>query len=607
MSTNLRRLGVYGANLPTKKSKIVQASDFAIGGIIGQFERKFDQAFEVQTPEDFKTIFGDHITSTFYGSDAVNGFFDNVSGVDAKLIVVSQVGNTGSAIDAVVADSDVPDGTPEDVLTIEAAYQEELEYGISGNRTGYTVTNGDRFLTACKTANSNTDVFVILDSVSGIRVGDIMKFVGTGGGGATVYKVITIIDESTGKVSFSGAFDGAANMEIADVASVLGFRLRVYRQSLSGIVTEVDEELGKIFCTTESGVTDFFIENVFATSKWVKVTRNTTTPATPDLTLPVDIATVTYLASGADGTAPTTSAHWDFSLALLDDEDVRFIANAESTIETVNKAGETYCQGRTDKPKWLYNIPENQSEAQLKQLGQLYQRSDDVLGVIVANWLKIPDPFSTSTIALDRTIPNVGHVMGAWIRTIETLGIHYVPAVLSVPLRGITGIRGDTFKNAVDRTDIAEAGVNVIQDITGSGIIIKNFFTPSTTTEFQFANGILMREFIKVSAVDSLQSSENTPNSLNRIKEDKMAILFFMRRLWDRGNTGNVPIGETFGQSEDVAGTPTDFDDHVEVIADLTNNPQSRIDLGERNIDIYFTYPTPAGSIKIGVGILLRT
>ncbi len=607
MGTNLRRLGVYGANLPTKKSKIVQASDFAIGGIMGLFERKYNAAFEVQTPEDFQEIFGKHIISTSYGTDVVNGFFDNVSGVDAKLIVVSHVGNDAGSIDAVVADSDVPDGGAENVLTINAAYLEEDEYGISGNRTGYTITNGDRFLTACKTANANTDVFVILDSVSGIRVGDIMKFVATGAPTATVYKVITIIDESTGKVSFVGAFDAAANMEVDDVASVLGFRLRVYRQSLSGIVTEVDEELGKIFCTTESGVTDYFVENVFATSKWIEVTRNTTTPATPDLTLPVDISTVTYLTSGADGTAPTTAAHWTISQALFTGEDARFLANAESTLETVNKAGETYCKDRDDQPKWIYNLPENQTKAQLKQLGQLYQRSDDVLGVIVANWLKIPDPFSTSTVAPDRTIPNVGHVMGDWIRTIETLGIHVVPAVTSVPLRGIIGIRGDTFKSDVDRTELAEAGINVIQDITGIGIIIKNFFTPSTTTEFQFANIILMREFIKVSIVDSLQSSENTPNSLNRIKEDKMAVLFFMRRLWDRGNTGNVPVGETFGQSEDTDGVPTDFDDHIEVIADLTNNPQSRINLGERNIDIYFTAPPPAGSIRIGVGILLRT
>ena len=41
MTTNKRRLGVYGENLPTKKTLTVEPSDFSIGGFIGQFERKY--------------------------------------------------------------------------------------------------------------------------------------------------------------------------------------------------------------------------------------------------------------------------------------------------------------------------------------------------------------------------------------------------------------------------------------------------------------------------------------------------------------------------------------------------------------------------------------
>jgi hypothetical protein len=77
-------------------------------------------------------------------------------------------------------------------------------------------------------------------------------------------------------------------------------------------------------------------------------------------------------------------------------------------------------------------------------------------------------------------------------------------------------------------------------------------------------------------------------------------------RLWFVGSTGNVPTGETFGQQQNDDGTLTDFSDHVQVIADAINNPLSSINLGERNIDVYFTYPAPAGSIEINVGILIR-
>ena len=116
-----------------------------------------------------------------------------------------------------------------------------------------------------------------------------------------------------------------------------------------------------------------------------------------------------------------------------------------------------------------------------------------------------------------------------------------------------------------------------------------------------------MRNFIKISAEDSLQSSENTPNSFNRIKEDAEAIRRFLYQLWFKGSTGNVPTGETYGISQDSEGNPTTPEDHFQVVADAINNPQSAIDLGERTIDVVFTYPTPAGSIQINVGILIRS
>ena len=79
-----------------------------------------------------------------------------------------------------------------------------------------------------------------------------------------------------------------------------------------------------------------------------------------------------------------------------------------------------------------------------------------------------------------------------------------------------------------------------------------------------------------------------------------------MYRLWFKGSTNNAPAGETFGQQENEDGSLTNPEDHFEVIADAVNNPVSSINAGNRNIQVYFTYPTPAGSIEISVGILLR-
>ncbi len=603
----MRLLGVQGENLPTKKSKTVKASDFLIGGIIGQFERKYDKAFLVQSEQEMLEIFGKNISTSFYGFDVVSSMFKNLAGVDGKVYIKAHVGNTGSAIDAVQASAAIADAypsTPETTFTIKAGYLNNDEYGVHGNRIGYKLTNGYRFTTACNGVPNTSNTYVDVDSVAGVKVGDVVGF--KHAPSTWVYKKITAIDQTLKRLSFATAF-GSSEFSDDDPVYVLGIRVQIYEKSLSGIVTEVETDIGRIYCSLESDVTDYYIDNVFANHKYAKIVSAVHTHTLNDK-FPADVTTITYLASGADGTAPTTDAHWSFhNLVAFDNLPIRFLANAETTLAAHNLSGEIYCKARWDNPKWLYNIPANQTKAQLLIIGNSYQRGDDVSGVLIAHWLKITDPFATSSNAPYREIPNVGFTMGLWMRGIATYGIHYIPALKQLPLLGVMGIVGTQFTSATDRTDLAEAGVNCIEYITGFGYCVRNFFTPSTATESMFANGILMRDYFKISGVDSLQTSENMPNSFNRIQEDKWAMYSFLRQLWDVGSTGSVPLGETFGQSQNDDGTPTTFDDHVEVIADLVNNPQTRINLGERNIDVYFTYPAPAGSFRIRVGLMLRS
>lgn len=599
----MRTLGVQGENLPSKKNLVVEASDFLIGGIIGKFERSFVKAFVVQNMKQFQEIFGVNASSSWYGFDSVNLFFSNVVGTDAKLYVKSHVGNTGSAIDAVQATATIQDidSSPENTLIFGAAYINDIEYGVHGNRVGYTITNGSRFTTACNGAPLTSNYFVVLNSVSGIKIGDLLKFTHST---TYVYRKVTEVDESTNKVSFAIQF-GDATFVDTDVCEVVGIRVQVWEKSLSGIVKEVETELGKVYCTLEPEVSDYYIDNVFAQHRFMRVTSQTHIH-TLEKKYPANVTTVTYLAGGTAGTTPTTLSHWTYgNQTAFDSLPVRFLTNCETTLATVHKALETYCQARWDNPKVVVNCASNQSISQLTAIGQGYQRSDAVLTVLVAHWLQITDPFATSEISPLRNVPSVGAVMGAWIRTIGTLGIHYIP-VKQTSLFGVSGLVGTQFTSDTDRTTLATASVNCIEYLAGYGYVIRNLFTGSTVTEFKFANGLMMREMIKVSGVDSLNGSENQPNAFNRILEDKMAMITFLRRLWDQGSTGSVPRGETFGISINSDGSPTRFEDHVEVIADIVNNPSDKIALGERNIDVYYTYPAPAGSIRIRVGIMLK-
>lgn len=601
----MRKQGIYNESLPTKKAKSVTASNFLIAGLIGHFERRYKKAFPVRGPEEMKDIFGDNIYPTYYGWDSALGFFANVVGVDAKLYVKSHVGHTGSAFDGVAASGTLLDGASASCITLEAAYMTELDYSLSGNRTGRTVEIGDRFTTAIKSAGAAADTYIEIDSVAGIKVGDLIKVVATGGGGATVWKKVTEINEGTGRVNFADAFHATASPAIDDVVTVPGFRIRTWRKSLTGVVKEVDEELGKAWCTTESDVVDYFVENVFAKSKWMKA--DYLAPVTPTATkFPVAVSTVAYLTGGANGTAPTIESHWAADLTAFNNLPVRIVANCETTNEAVQKAIETYNRSRDDNPKTIYNIPEDQAKSQLITIGNKFQRSDDVLGIIVANWLEKNDPFANSTTAPKRKVPNVGFMMGLWIRCIGILGIHQIPAQSSVPVYGCTGVVGYQALDQNDRTDLCEAGINVIQDIPGKGILVKSWYTPSTTKEFMFGNGIMMREFFKVSCKDSLADTENEPNSFDRIKSSRSAEVKFFHKMWESGSTGNVATGETFGQTEDPdTGEKSSETDHYQIQVNVANNPQANIEAGERNLDSWFTYPAPAASIKIGVGLML--
>jgi hypothetical protein len=738
MPTSLRKLGVHGKNAPVKATKVVQASPFNIGGVIGQFERKYAQAFLVENPIQELQIFGDFYDSTTYGKDTTKLFWNNLGGNSGQLYIKAHVGYNGSEIDAVVASLNISDqnglmsaitlaneikldmnahaadltrhaaadttnfplteadaddlsslltltnaiitaytghdtdallasgwafhvaqespsnaltstavvtdittavarlndikskfnahdtnstthtstanhqvsatnasSTQDDTLLIKAAYRTVLEYGTSGNRSGVTIENGIRYATTLASAMLTSATSAVVTSVIGIHVGDIVTIRGTGATPGVINRKVLTIDESTNTITWSGT--AGITGEVDDSVEVPGFKIHTWRKSQTGIVQEVETQLGSIWCTMEPEVTQYYAPTVHEQNNWIYVS-NASSTSTRLEAFPDEGSTVEYLAGGANGTAPTTSTHWDYDLAAFDGKPIRFLTNCETADVTTQKNLETYCRNRDDTPIGVTRIAENQTYAQLTVIGSRYQRSNDVYQVVVADWLQVTDPYNNAPNAPNRVVPNVGLVMGAWLQSISVAGIHVIPCTDQIALNGINGLENSNLGDVDDdiRTQLAEYGVNLIQFINGSGYRIRNLFTPSTATAYMFANGILMRNFIKISAEDSLQSSENTPNSFNRILEDKNALLAFLYRLWFVGSTGNVPTGETFGQQQNDDGTLTDFSDHVQVIADAINNPLSSINLGERNIDVYFTYPAPAGSIEINVGILIR-
>lgn len=599
----MRRLGTYGENLATKKTASVTAADFSQAGMIAHCERKFNKAFTVTKTSDAAIIFGNQTDPSKYGWDAINGFFANLRGKEGSLSIISPPGSGAVQASATVNNQETP--TPAGILTIAAGYKEEAEYGIAGNRTGYTIESGAAFSTGVTTLPAGGALkTIVLQSVVGIRVGDVLVLSKTG---HSESHFVATVDEGTKTVTWTDTDYAGTGTAEDFTASVLGLKIHTWRKSTKGVVTEVDVSLGKKWVTLNSADQERYISTVFKQSNYLIVTVLSPTATTADKTYPAAVSTVAFLASGADGTLPVSAADWTTVYGLWDNLPVRFLANPETATAANQAALETYCIGREDNPIAILNGAMDLDKEGAVAAGQGFQRSDEVDGVYVHNWLKVSDPFATSVTAPYRQVPSVGHTMGAAIEAIQTLGIHAITARKTRALVGAMDVVGYQALDDYDRTDLAEAGVNVLQNIQGRGIVIRNWFTPSTAPEFKFGNVIAMRNYIKISGVDSLQDSENTPNDIAHVREDKSAMQLFMHRLWLYGSNKNIPEGETFGQYEKSDGTTSSEEEAYEIVADATNNPVASLQDGERNIDIWFMFPAPAGSIKVGVGVIYKT
>jgi hypothetical protein len=639
----LRQQGVYGANEPTRKGSSVQPASFTIAGLVCQMDRRFDAALPVSSPSDVQMIFGGQSYSGLYGPDAVDGFFKNLGGQPATLYIYSAPNcATGApgAISDTVASMSLPDlaAAGQKPITITPAWQTNTEYGLPGNRTGVRVESwapgaagvpvpgtttfptGYRGFTQAAASTVNASPLITLNSVLDLVVGDIIGMYDSTHS-AYIWSSVVQINAATKVITVADNFlSTSRQINTNDYVFVPGFRIHTYRKNLAGVEAEVDTNLGQIWLSLNAADSNHYPSTIFAAGNYINVAVTaTSTTVLSGQKMPGTLATTQYpdgtpptggtFTAGADGAPFTALGQYYRAHHAFDALPIRMIAMAETTDQTIQQGLELYCENRVlgDNPVAIIQVPVNQTKQQLQTIGYNWQKGGESDAVILAHWGQRQDPFSLSPLALPRNIPLVGHAMGLWCQSIGLKGVHFIPCTKDMGIQGLVGIVGTQFPVPTDRTDLANAGINCVENIQGYGYVIRNFMTPSTAIEFQFANGVMMRNFIKVSVVNGLQTSENTPNSLFRIQNDKTAILSFLYGLWNSGSNGNVPTGETFGQVLNPDGSATKPTDHFEVRADAVNNPVSSLQAGNRNYAIYFTYSVPGGSIRIGVGIMLRS
>ena len=376
---SMRRLGVYGDNLPTKSEKSVNPADFGIAGLVAKCDRKYNKAFPFRNTNEAEQVLGAQTNAAAYGWDAINGFFANLRGQAGTLYIASFPGASAAQASASLNDAQ---SSPEATLTLKAAFQNEDEYGTSANRTGYKITRGNAFSSAVTILPSGTGDparVIGLESVVGFRVGDVLLLAKEG---YAEYHYVTAVDESAKTVTWADADYAGSGVEADFTASVLALKINVYRKDSKGVVSEVDQDIGRTWVTFNANDPNRYVENVFASSSRIKAVKEAVfgTPTAAQL-YPADVSTVAYLTGGTDGTNPASVSSWNAIYALFDNIPVRMIANVETSVTEYQQALETYCQNRTtnDNPVTVVcGEFDLSTKAAAIASGQLYQRSDEV-------------------------------------------------------------------------------------------------------------------------------------------------------------------------------------------------------------------------------------
>lgn len=588
----MRRRGVFGYNLPPQVGNVVSPANFSNIGVIGRFVRGLVDRIQVNQVGELNVKVGGY-KSGFYGRYVLDTMFTNLKGVGARIFIKMFV-----ASDAVQASKTIVDqaGSPATAVTVGAAYANIVDKSADGNNTGYTVTPGARFSTTCS-AGTTGDTFLTLASVSGIRVGSVLKI----SSASVQWRKVTAIDENTKRVTFV-----ALSSDVADAVVVedWGFKITCYRKNARGVASKVSLPENNIWLSLEAENTEFYVNNAFVNHPYIKLTIGT-----PSSTLatryPIAITTPVFLESGSDGTSPSVTSDWNLYSAF-DDAPVRWLLNTDTTLSGVNLAGEAYCGARLDTPVWVQCTAKEQTKAQLITAGQAFQRSDQVQALTFASFRAVSDPIGVgANPTLD--IPVHGAIVGAWVRAIFTLGIHRVPAGDDVPISGFVATPNateDAFTED-DRTEILEAGVNLVQQLPGRGLLVRSFRTLSTNLGALFGHYLILQNFIKVSSVESLYRAENRPNRLSALKEYGQAISDFGQKLYN----GSFPFGidrdGAFGEFTKDDGSLSTFEDVFIVQADQFNNVPSQIAIGDGDIAVRFFPASLLESLAIGVGVTI--
>lgn len=333
-----------------------------------------------------------------------------------------------------------------------------------------------------------------------------------------------------------------------------------------GILTfDVTLTLGTTDSVTISDVTAKTISDAVLTNskakQWVSEFVVGSTLAEAELTL----------AGGSDGDELQDSDYVDSLEMLSVLDDVTLVGIPGQTSKVVNDALLAYCDNNGLFP--FLDMPMGSTAEATKA----YRKSISAwTGALCHPWGKMNDPL-TNTL---KAVPTVGHVMGAYARTIESRGVHKATAGTEAVVRGF--IEMEYQLTPAQISTLNPIGVICITSRPNAGIVIWGARSlNSTDTTMRYVSDGLLNLNIKRSLYNGTQFAVFEPND---------------EQLWSRVRATCKAFLETLRQSGAFKGTA---EQAYYVTVDETNNTDATIAEGQLNIEVGYAPVKPSEFVII--------
>ncbi|TGN20787.1 hypothetical protein [Leptospira idonii] len=567
--------GAQAKRVPAKGQGIVVDADVFKLGIVGKFKRGLAS---VQTGlysmDDVRKVCGNATTS----SNAwlvLRALYQHLRpGVTVESKILMHVAN-----DAVQAGYAINDGATTKVFDFKAGAKGEVDKSAGGNDIAIKISQSESVTFKLTADTDEAPTVAYLDQINNLEVGYQVKFAD---GTNTEYAFITAIDAVTKKITFAAL----TNDYTAALTTVsrCDWNLFIAVKDDYGSYQQQESYLDIPYVKSSTKGMIPLVNNAVSGSFYGILTLNDANSTTGANARPAALASWTPLTGGSNGTA-ANDASWNSLVAGLADEHIQILLAPESSSPTHNNNMATFT---TSGYKALYfgQASNGATEDVLKNLGGICSEPIKFGMLPIDKWFETDDPTKDGG---KIQIPPVGHAAAHWFNNYSVYGASKVAAgnrdalVTSDRLLDSNGLIHDDVNGKGDRL-IRKYRINIARYRQGKGITINSARTWSTDTGYQFQNQIMQWLLYKVSILDYLRSIEQDKAGVRAQEDHYNAIWSYMIKKYD--------AGEFFqGQRED--GTPTEFQDVVQIVNDFTVNTLADIANGIENNFVQFIAPPP--------------